>query len=75
VRNTVISKTVNQQPGFSFTDMRGRFTGHGVCSSDPWINDPSVSAVLGPYHPNQTGYRDGYLAILDAATAPGTAAA
>jgi lysophospholipase L1-like esterase len=75
VLNTVIQKTVSQQSGFSFTDVRGRFAGHGVCSADPWINGPSVSTFVGPYHPNQTGHRDGYLDALDAETARGAAAA
>ncbi len=75
VLNTVIQKTVSQQPGFSFTDVRGRFDGHGVCSADPWINGPSVPPSVGPYHPNETGYRDGYLDALDATTSRGAAAA
>ncbi|MGH3765361.1 MAG: SGNH/GDSL hydrolase family protein [Pseudonocardiaceae bacterium] len=75
VLNTVIQKTVSQQPGFSFTDVRGRFASHGVCSADPWINGPSVPPSVGPYHPNQTGYRQGYLDALDEATARGAAAA
>jgi len=75
VLNAVILKTVSQQPGFSFADVRGPFAGHGVCSADPWLNGPSVPTAVGPYHPNQTGYHAGYLATLDAATARGTAAA
>jgi lysophospholipase L1-like esterase len=75
VLNDVIHQTVSRQSGFSYTDVRDRFTGHGVCSADPWINDPSVPTLVGPYHPNQAGYRDGYLPALDAATARGTAAA
>jgi lysophospholipase L1-like esterase len=75
VLNTVIQKTVSHHSGFSFTDVRDRFTDHGVCSADPWITGPSVPAFVGPYHPNQTGYRDGYLDALDAATASGAAAA
>ena len=75
VLNAVIEKTVSKQPGFSFTDVRGRFAGHGVCSADPWINGPSVPPSVGSYHPNQVGYRQGYLDALDEATARGTAAA
>ncbi len=74
VLNDVIH-SVSQQFEFSFSDVRGRFAGHGVCSADPWINGPSVSMFVGPYHPTQTGYRDGYLDALDAATARGAAAA
>ncbi|MGH3833790.1 MAG: SGNH/GDSL hydrolase family protein [Pseudonocardiaceae bacterium] len=68
VLDSVISDTVSRQSGFSFADVRGRFAGHGVCSAEPWINDPSVPSTVGPYHPTQTGYRDGYLPALDAAT-------
>ncbi|MGH3867344.1 MAG: SGNH/GDSL hydrolase family protein [Pseudonocardiaceae bacterium] len=75
VLNNVIQQAVSRQSGFSFVDVRGQFTGHGVCSADPWINGPSVPTLVGPYHPNQTGYRDGYLPALDAATTRGVAAA
>ncbi|HWR49435.1 MAG TPA: SGNH/GDSL hydrolase family protein [Pseudonocardiaceae bacterium] len=75
VLNDVIRQTVSRQSGFSFADVRDRFTGHGVCSADPWINGPSVPTVTGPYHPNQKGYHDGYLRALDAATARGGTAA
>jgi len=74
VLNDVIH-SASRQFEFSFIDVRGRFDGHGVCSTDPWINGPSVSTSVGPYHPTQRGYRDGYLDALDAATAPGAAAA
>ncbi|MDQ4094191.1 MAG: SGNH/GDSL hydrolase family protein [Actinomycetota bacterium] len=74
VLNDVIQST-SQQAGFSFVDVRNRFAGHGVCSVDPWINGPSVPPSVGPYHPNQTGYRAGYLEALDEATSRGAAAA
>jgi lysophospholipase L1-like esterase len=67
VLNSVIG-SVSQQYGLSFTDVRDRFAGHGVCSTNPWINGPSAPGSVGPYHPNQTGYRDGYLDALDATT-------
>jgi lysophospholipase L1-like esterase len=75
VLNTIIQKMVSQQPGFSFADVRGQFGGHGVCAADPWINGPSVPSSIRPYHPNQTGYREGYLDALDAVTSRGIAAA
>jgi lysophospholipase L1-like esterase len=74
VLNSVI-RSASQQHGFSFTDVRDRFAGHGVCSTNPWINGPSAPASVGPYHPNQTGYRDGYLDALDATTTNTPAAA
>ncbi|MGH3856474.1 MAG: SGNH/GDSL hydrolase family protein [Pseudonocardiaceae bacterium] len=69
VLDGVISDIASRQSGFSFADVRGRFAGHGVCSAEPWINGPIVPTTVGPYHPTQTGYRDGYLPALDAATA------
>lgn len=75
VLNDVIYQAVSRQSGFSFADVRDRFIGHGVCSADPWINGPSVPTSLGPYHPNQAGYRGGYVFVLNAATARGAAAA
>jgi len=75
VINTVIYKAVVAQPGFAFVDVRDEFAGHGVCSPDPWINGPSVPTFIGPYHPTQQGYRDGYLAALDATSAGESAAA
>ncbi len=74
VLNSVI-RSVSQQHGLSFTDVRDRFAGHGVCSTNPWINGPSEPASVGPYHPNQIGYRDGYLDALDATTTGTPAAA
>jgi lysophospholipase L1-like esterase len=74
VLNSVI-RSVSQQHGLSFTDVRDRFTGHGVCSTNPWINGPSVPPSVGRYHPNQTGYRDGYLEALDTTTTGSSAAA
>jgi hypothetical protein len=67
VLNNVIH-SVSRHYGFSFTNVRNRFAGHGVCSANPWINGPSVPASVGPYHANQTGYRDGYLDALDKTT-------
>lgn len=64
-----VIQTVSCRFGFSFVDVRDRFTGHGVCSIDPWINGPGAAPTVGPYHPTATGYRSGYLPALDAATA------
>ncbi|HXT45890.1 MAG TPA: SGNH/GDSL hydrolase family protein [Pseudonocardiaceae bacterium] len=75
VIDSVIYKAVVSQPGFGFVDVRDEFAGHGVCSPDPWINGPSVPTFVGPYHPTQQGYRDGYLAALDATSAGDSAAA
>jgi lysophospholipase L1-like esterase len=53
--------------GGTFVDARPAFAGHGVCAASPWIKD--ISGVIEAYHPNVDGYRYGYLAALEAATA------
>ena len=63
-----VIKFVSQQFGFHFEDVRAQFGPHGVCAAAPWINGPSVLTFVGPYHPTQTGYREGYLAALDTAS-------
>jgi lysophospholipase L1-like esterase len=32
------------------------FTGHGVCSSSPWINPVNLLQIDDSYHPNASGY-------------------
>jgi lysophospholipase L1-like esterase len=70
-----VIQSVSQQFGFYFGDVRGQFAGHGFCSADPWINGPSVPTAVGPYHPNEKGYRSGYLAAMDVVTAQHAATA
>ncbi|MCI4065187.1 SGNH/GDSL hydrolase family protein [Micromonospora sp. R77] len=53
--------------GFSYVDVRGRFAGHGVCASTPWINGTTFP-VVESYHPKAAGYSGGYLPALAAAT-------
>ena len=53
--------------GATFVDVRGAFSGHGVCGSSPWINGPTLP-VQNSYHPNATGYANGYLPGLNAVT-------
>jgi hypothetical protein len=74
VLNTVI-RIVGQRYRFDFADVWDRFAGHGVCSTNPWINGPSVPTSVRPYHPTQTGHHDGYLNALDATTAHRSTAA
>jgi hypothetical protein len=49
--------------GATFKDVRPRFSGHGACSSDPWING-IASPNFESFHPRAIGYRSGYLAAL-----------
>ncbi|MEQ3554449.1 SGNH/GDSL hydrolase family protein [Pseudonocardia nematodicida] len=50
-----------------FVDVREAFTGHGVCSADPWITPPSAPPTAQSYHPTARGYAEGYLPALTAA--------
>lgn len=52
--------------GFTYVDVRDIFEGHLICSAQPWIN--GGSSGTGAYHPNASGYRNGYLAALNEAT-------
>ena len=52
--------------GLTYVDVRGTFAGHGICGADPWVNELSLSNLIGSFHPNAAGYRDGYLAALEA---------
>ncbi len=52
--------------GAAFADLRPYFAGHGVCGDEPWIN--GVTRIIEAYHPNDEGYRDGYLPALNAVT-------
>jgi lysophospholipase L1-like esterase len=54
--------------GFTFADARPRFAGHGVCASQPWINNFSIFAIVESFHPTSTGYASGYLPTLRAVT-------
>ena len=53
--------------GFKFADPRDVFDGHGVCSGSEWINGPS-NPLQESFHPNVSGYAEGYLPTLNAVT-------
>ncbi|MBB1254894.1 SGNH/GDSL hydrolase family protein [Streptomyces sp. OF3] len=49
--------------GFTFGDVRPTFTGHELCSGDPWLR--SVTIPLNEsYHPNAAGQSGGYYPVL-----------
>lgn len=52
--------------GFTFVDVRERFTDHGVNAPEPWLNGPLDPAA---FHPNLSGYR-AYTAAVTAAVRP-----
>jgi lysophospholipase L1-like esterase len=49
--------------GDTFVDVRGVFSGHGICGSAPWVN-PTTFPISDSYHPTASGYRYGYLPAL-----------
>jgi lysophospholipase L1-like esterase len=53
--------------GFSYADVRGRFSGHGVCAADAWITG-TVIPIGDSYHPKANGHASGYLPALEAIT-------
>jgi lysophospholipase L1-like esterase len=53
--------------GFAFADPRDAFDGHGVCSSNEWINGPS-NPLEESFHPNVDGHAKGYLPTVDGVT-------
>lgn len=54
--------------GFRFVDPRARFTAHGACGTSAWINSFSLLQLVESFHPNTTGYAQGYLALLNTVT-------
>lgn len=54
--------------GLAFADARPRFSGHGVCAQEPWINQLDLGRPVESYHPDTTGHARGYLPTLTAVT-------
>lgn len=53
--------------GFVYSEVRDEFTGHGVCSSRPYLNGLTIVPPQNSYHPNSSGYTNGYLPALTGA--------
>lgn len=47
--------------GFVYSEVRDDFAGHEVCSSQPYINGVTLIPAQNSYHPNNSGYANGYL--------------
>ncbi|WP_037571129.1 SGNH/GDSL hydrolase family protein [Phaeacidiphilus oryzae] len=52
--------------GFRYADVRRAFTGHEVCSSQPWLHSVAYPLETS-YHPTRTGQSLGYLPVFAAA--------
>lgn len=59
VLNGVIAKQA-ANAGFTFSSVVDEFTGHELCSGDPWLHSVSVP-VYNSYHPKAEGQSGGYL--------------
>jgi lysophospholipase L1-like esterase len=64
--DTVVKNSA-QAAGFTFAEVRGTFAGHGICSSAPYLNNLTLLPPTNSFHPNQAGYKNGYLPALTAA--------
>ncbi|WP_203828235.1 SGNH/GDSL hydrolase family protein [Actinoplanes palleronii] len=53
--------------GFTFSDVRDNFSGHGVCAAKPYLNGLTIIPPQNSYHPNSSGYTNGYLPALTSA--------
>jgi lysophospholipase L1-like esterase len=53
--------------GFTFSDVRDEFAGHGICASSPYLNSLTLSPPQNSFHPNKNGYTYGYLPALSGA--------
>ncbi|MGW2655737.1 SGNH/GDSL hydrolase family protein [Streptomyces sp. NPDC001478] len=59
VLNGVIAKQA-ANAGFAFSAVADEFTGHELCSGDPWLHSVSIP-VYNSYHPKAIGQSNGYL--------------
>jgi lysophospholipase L1-like esterase len=50
--------------GFTWSDVRDEFTAHGICAKSPYLNNLTLLPPQNSFHPNKTGYTNGYLPAL-----------
>jgi len=50
--------------GFTFSDVRDEFAGHGICAPSPYLNGLTAIPPQNSFHPNRSGYRYGYLPAM-----------
>jgi hypothetical protein len=53
---------------FTFADVRSRFVGHQLCSSDKWLHSLSYTHITESYHPTSDGQKYGYLPVFAGAS-------
>lgn len=65
VLNGVIAKQA-ADAGFTFSGVADEFTGHELCSGDPWLHSVSIP-IENSYHPKAEGQSGGYLPAFSSA--------
>lgn len=68
VLDAVIAKAAGASAGTTFDDIRGAFTGHELCSKNPWLGGIARTWPVTWFHPNAAGQAQGYEAALAAIT-------
>ena len=64
-----VIQTAAGNAGFSFSDVRGNFSGHELCDFfSEWLHSVNITDVTESYHPTAGGQSGGYLPAMDAIT-------
>lgn len=56
--------TAASNAGFTFSDVRGQFAGHELCSGDDWLHAVDLGDISDSYHPTARGHSSGYLPVF-----------
>ncbi|MFD4526384.1 SGNH/GDSL hydrolase family protein [Streptomyces sp. NPDC058470] len=64
--DTAIAKRAADH-GFTFGDVRSKFTGHEICSGSAWLHSLNLLNIGESYHPTASGQSGGYLPVFNSA--------
>ncbi|MFC3495547.1 SGNH/GDSL hydrolase family protein [Glycomyces rhizosphaerae] len=59
---SAVIQAASEDHGFTYVDVRDEFTGHEVCSRQPWLHGLTLTDI--PYHPKASGHSSGYFPAL-----------
>jgi hypothetical protein len=59
-----VISTATSKAGFTFTDVRGQFSGHELCSGGGWLHAVDYANLGDSYHPTALGHSSGYLPVF-----------
>ena len=62
LNNTIKARA--QAAGFTYADPNPAWTGHDVCSSNPFTNGLTLTHTADSYHPTRNGYASGYTPLV-----------